>query len=1196
MIGARPTGATITLTFAIVLALASSPPLVLAQTSGSATLSGSVRDATGAVVPDALLTLRNERTQTVYTATSDTTGEFVFAAVNPSLYTLRVELAGFAPYEATGLRLSPNDTLGLDPTLAVAGQKETVAVTAPREVLQTQTGAREGLITAGDIENLSIISRSSLELLRILPGVVAPSLNQMEAVSFAFNGTSDFLNWSVNGLRGTDSLNPVIDGSKVIDFGSNGSVMLTPNSDMVEEVKIQTSNFAAEYGSAGVQLTAVTKSGSRSFHGAVYDYWRSWRLAANDHSNNQAGIPKPKSAYNYPGVNLSGPLLLPGTGFNKTRDRLFFFVGFEYQDQTPDPGTWLGVVPTLRQREGDFGELLDNRGQNLNQPPIVTIPGGFAGAGSPAPNNDVRPYVDPVGKALMSLYPLPNYVDPENRYNYAFHVASPLDRWQLVTRLDWNASARTHAYLRLAYEKERIEWPRGIWSPSSYELPSSSTGDNRGRSASLTVTSVVSPNTTNEVVLSATQGREYNDWDDPSRVTRSGLGIGDFRGIFPPTSPYAPVQIISAGQSHGMLYALANPPLTRSEQSLSIADTLTRVFPAHTVKAGLFVERGQKELKQGTSQDGFLVLGSPWIPYGTGNDYGDLLMGRPFLFGQDTPGPTGKYRFWNVEGFLQDSWKARRNLTLEAGVRVTWMPNNVETQGLGTLFDPARYDLSQGISIDGDPTHPNGVLWAKRGEIPKGMTADPSVKAMPRLGFSWDVRGSGDLVLRGGVGLFYNRPIGHYQYSTTTSNPPNLFHAMVNAWQVPGGLTLAGLRDIDPYQSQAAVDLASLDPASNDLPRTWSWSLSVAKRLPFQQVLEVAYVGNQASHLPTKVPADYIPPGALTGTVGNADLDNPLHRAALAPWVANAFRPYPAYNSVTLFRYEGRSNYNALQATLTRQAGRRFQYLLAYTFGKALGTSGNDFTMVDPLDPDERSYGVVDQDRTHLFNASYNLLLPNPIRLSGNGVLKALLNDWQTSGITSFSSGIPLRLRFGGDLASAPVVRAWLGTDATNWSNYWGYGGSGTITPVYLRDPRTGKTAVGEKLVDINALAFPAFGTSGPYVQPWYIKSPPRWNWDVTVFKNFGLGGQKKLQLRVGFFNLFNQSWADPASGDIDLNLETVCNVHVNGVPNGAGGTSDYVCDASQDFSFTPQTLQNFGKVKTRRGRRVIELAAKFTF
>ena len=315
-------------------------------------------------------------------------------------------------------------------------------MTAVREMVRTDQGAREGLITAQQIQSLSIISRGAMELLKVLPGTVTPDQSSMETVGFNFGGANSLGNYSVNGSRGT-AISPVMDGSKIVDFGSNGGVMLNMNPDMVEEVKIQTSNYAAEYGSAHVQVTAVTKGGSSQFHGSAYDYVRNWRLNANDRSNNYAGVRQPESSYQYPGFSLSGPLVVPGTGFNKNRDRLFFFVGYEYQHQVVDPGTTLSVVPTLAQRQGDFSELLASQGQNLAQPSIVTIPAGFPGEGEPAANNDLRPYVDPFGQALLNLYPLPNYTDPDNRYNYAYNIPLPLDRWQLTSRLDWNVSERT---------------------------------------------------------------------------------------------------------------------------------------------------------------------------------------------------------------------------------------------------------------------------------------------------------------------------------------------------------------------------------------------------------------------------------------------------------------------------------------------------------------------------------------------------------------------------------------------------------------------------------------------------------------------------------------------------------------------------------------------------------------------------------
>ena len=173
-----------------------------------------------------------------------------------------------------------------------------------------------------------------------------------------------------------------------------------------------------------MQISAVTKNGTKEFHGEVYDYTRNHYFSANDRSNNYAGLSKPKSNFQYPGGNIGGPLLIPGAGFNKNRDKLFFFVGFEFQRQRIDAGTSLGVVPTLKQRQGDFSELLTIGGQNLNQLPTVNIPGGFSNSGSVALNNNLAPYIDPVGRALINLYPLPNYDDHQG-YNYAINTLQP---------------------------------------------------------------------------------------------------------------------------------------------------------------------------------------------------------------------------------------------------------------------------------------------------------------------------------------------------------------------------------------------------------------------------------------------------------------------------------------------------------------------------------------------------------------------------------------------------------------------------------------------------------------------------------------------------------------------------------------------------------------------------------------------------
>ena len=298
--------------------------------------------------------------------------------------------------------------------------------------MQTETGAREGVLTAHQIDNLSIIGRSSLELLRILPGVVAPDQNQLESVSF-FGGANNTqaLHASTASARSSNTVS--LDGSNLVEAACNCGLMTGVNNDMVQEVKVQSSNFGAEFGSGAVSVSAVTKSGSSKFSGSLYDYVRDWRFAANDRSNSIAGIEKPKSRFIYPGGNIGGPIPLPFSGYNAKRDKLFFWFGLEVQRQDVDSGSRLSTTFSQAARTGDLSEFLANRGQNLNHPAVVLIPASFPGAGTPAPGNDLAPYVTPLGRAMANLYPLPNYTDPDNRYNYVYSALEPTNRIELRT-------------------------------------------------------------------------------------------------------------------------------------------------------------------------------------------------------------------------------------------------------------------------------------------------------------------------------------------------------------------------------------------------------------------------------------------------------------------------------------------------------------------------------------------------------------------------------------------------------------------------------------------------------------------------------------------------------------------------------------------------------------------------------------------
>ncbi|MEJ7709967.1 MAG: carboxypeptidase regulatory-like domain-containing protein [Pyrinomonadaceae bacterium] len=265
------------------------PAAAFAQTSGSATLRGTVKDAAGAIVPASTVTITSNRTSAERKLTTGDEGSFTFPSLDPGTYTLRVEAANFKTYVQTDLTLSPSDTRGADVTLEAGGASETVTVTADAtNQIQTETGEKSSTITAAQIENLSLIGRSSMELLRILPGVVAPDGPDLQVVGFG-TGANNTAAYSVNGLRGTNN-NVSIDGSRVIDIGSNSGTIITPNNDMVQEVKVQTSNYAAEFGSSGVQITATTKGGGNEYHGTLYTYARPYQLQANDRQRVLQGL------------------------------------------------------------------------------------------------------------------------------------------------------------------------------------------------------------------------------------------------------------------------------------------------------------------------------------------------------------------------------------------------------------------------------------------------------------------------------------------------------------------------------------------------------------------------------------------------------------------------------------------------------------------------------------------------------------------------------------------------------------------------------------------------------------------------------------------------------------------------------------------------------------------------------------------
>lgn len=1192
-----PFGIALFVPFTVLVLLVSAAPAG-AQISGTATLRGTVMDPSGGVLPGVTVTLTNQGTRGSRDTTSDDRGGYVFGSIFSGTYTLKGELQGFKTYEQPNIIISPGDTRGVDISLEVGAQTETVTVTAQREIVQTETGAREGVVTAQQIDNLSVIGRSVLELLRIMPGVVAPEPEALESVGFLVGGNNT-QGYAVNGIRSSNNV-VQLDGANLIDIGSNNGVILNPNNDMVQEVKVQTSNYAAEYGSSGMQVSAITKAGTSAYRGELYDYIRHYKFAANDRSNSIAGVEKGKSQYNFPGGNIGGPLLLPGTDWNSNRDKMFFFFGLEVQRQKVDSGSSFGVVPTAAQRRGDFSGNLACIGDHLNQPcGAPNIPGGFPGAGSPAPGANIAPYIHPIGAKLMDFYPLPNHVDTKNnRFNYVYNALEPNNRVEWTTRVDYNLTNNTRMYVRVARQTELREEPRGIWWPASQvALPTPNLADSNGRGASLNLVSVLGPNTTNELLVSYAKLELDNDYKDPSKVSLASTGIPDF-GFFPGQSPYAPVAFINdwGGNQVSNLWSPTSNFIFAHNDTRMISDKLTKIWNSHALKFGFQVEQVNK-WQNFQNNENMLFVFDTWIPGTTGHQIGDLLVGRPTFVEQGTKVPNGHFRLHNYDGFAQDSWKVRPNLTLEFGVRFSYMPNNSEQNELGAIFDPAFYDATKPAFLDAAKTRFNGVRYVSQGDVEPRLTRNRDPYVMPRINFAWDMTRDSKNVLRGGWGIFLNRPMGNTVYDVIRV-PPNIYTANTDGWRGAGlgdglGLTYDTISQVKPLDQLSGQRImpggASVSPFSIDYPETYSMSLSYARRLFFDQVVEAGYVGTRGRHLVSRTYHNVIPRDTLRGVINGVDLSVPANRVALDSSIVNRFRPFQAYDQVEFWDYFGESDYDSLQVTLSRQTSKTLQYFATYTLGKAQGTQGDEYTQLHALEP-ARTYGTLGYDRRHIFNLSWNYFVPD-LAPGPNVVARGLLNGWQASGISTISSGYPIFLRFSGDLGSSGMSKAWFGTPDMSTGN-----SLGAITPVYLRDPRIKDArSVADKLFDINAIGIPGFGDSGPPQPPFDLRAPWRWNHDLTLFKNFRVNDTQKFQFRVGFFNMFNMAYASQRfQNDVDLRLETRCLRRVM-APTGVGSTVE-VCDPTGGFAFTENTIKNFGKINLLRGHRVVEFALKYYF
>jgi hypothetical protein len=1274
----------------LIIAIAAALTLLVSQASAQTTtaaLTGTVYDASGAVIPKANVTLTNESSGDLRRTVSNADGYFTFAAVPPGSYSVKVEMDGFDIWEAKGVMLNSGDKRSVaDIKLTPGGKKETVVVEASGgQITPVDSGEKSTLITEKIMQNVAIVGQNAAEFVKIMPGMAftGGALNQSSyAASDERTGNGPVGNFSANGLR-TAALDITSDGAHIIDPGCNCGQAMNTNADMTAEVKVMTSNFGADSSKGPVVISAIGKSGGQQFHGEGYLYARYYNLNANDWLNNNAGFnsvgqqiaPRPQTKYFYPGGQIGGPVIIPGTKFNREHNKMFFFFATEYYKQDVDNGIYRAVVPTADMRNGIFNALSSNPSNgngcpyytlnsdgktyaqhtdncyvhNLNGYAVTGLPGGgsFQTMTLTPPNGPpvnvstgvLNPGAgDPNGLRLMNTYPLPN-ADPVANHgvNYINGQTRFSNMFQIRGRVDYNFNDSTKLYV--TYNRQRDNAQESLdtlwtgngqsWASPTTPYPSPIVESTQSDVVSANLTKIFSPTLTNELVFTYTYLNLPNHFADQSKVDRAGLGL-NYQLLFSHPSPDKLIlpqmtgwgdgisNMLNAGfELNGVVYAKKTLP--------SIADNVSKVWGTHTTKFGFYWERTWNSQPGNAPVNGTAVF-SNWASGSSGNAYSDMLIGQTTQYSETNFDVVPAFRYLSEEFYGQDSWKVSRRLTLEYGMRVSHLGPWVDTTGYGfAAWYPNLYASKTGGTANG-LTFP-GIEWNKvNPTTPLSGSASRLFFYNPRVGFAWDILGTGRTVLRGGYGMYryhdeqnVQNPaygISRGSFSSPTLGSPTL------ACPIPTLPTSNCLQPSSTLSTPSAVTV--LDPRDSAQPRTQSYSLTVAQRTPWNSVLEVAYVGSKSDYLsnynnnfdqindlplggmfnattcadPTKlkvpdgtsqnqtasaqngsVLCGWLPncnPTLTDGSGSSCDHPDSNHGNGYASGQITNARPL-SYGTLKIIDHKMYSNYNSLQVSWNKQAG-HFTFMTNYTYSKALGIRGeNGAATGDPTNL-RNNYGTLPNNRTNIFNIAYVYELPK--LNAGNRFVKGAANGWQISGIAQYQTGadlqaavssnfnytgfIPAGTTFDGKTLAVPV-------QAGNQNTL----GNADITlmPKVTCNPRAGLKA--NQYINGNCFSPTVTpGEQGTYIFP-TLTGPGFFNTDISVFKNFTWGASetKKIQFRFSGYNFLNHPVRTFVQNDPGLNLT---------------------------FNSSRNLLQNgnttFGYANNKTGHRILQAVVKFTF
>src|SRR5215472_9250519 len=684
------------------------------------TLTGIVSDPSQAVVAGATLTLKDQQSGSQRETTTNSDGYYTFASVPPGAYQITVVAKGFESFKQTGIALGGGDKLNLNVALKLGNTASVVEVSGTVDVVvPVDSGENSSRLTTKELDNFIQLGSNAAEFIKIMPGFgITNGTNNAanyNGQTIGINGNGNGGNqsplnaaYSYNGLP-TNSLDITADGAHVSDPGCNCDTPVNPNSDFVQEFKVLTSNFSAEEQKGPILITSVTKAGGSDFHGNAFFSARNHVLNANDWLNNFSGVKQPANVYYYPGGTIGGPIIIPGTSFNKDRKKFFFWTGFEYYYQVLDTGLLRATVPTSGMLAGDFSPAEVAKEGNITasgKAPGQLKTTDFGGSTTipmctGTPNGKC---IDPNMLALAKLFPAPN-ANPNatGGYNYVQAEIFNQNNRQWVVRGDWNISDATKVFVRYNYQREVQQFPVGLWWRNTDQVPYPTPiqGRNRSDSVSGTLTHVFSPSMTNETVVAYTFVGFPNVFEDPSKVDRTKVGYS-YAGLFnngvhqiPSFGNFGPSEAALDFNPGGFEAGGASAGLYANKYMPSASDTLTKVIGNHTLKFGGFYEwiRNAQPANNNTNGESLVSVGNT---FSYGNEYADLLTGNLNSYNETNKNRINDIAYTTWEFFGQDSFKVTRKLTLEYGLRFSHFTPWIDRLNFGySIFDPAQFQAGQ---------------------------------------------------------------------------------------------------------------------------------------------------------------------------------------------------------------------------------------------------------------------------------------------------------------------------------------------------------------------------------------------------------------------------------------------------------------------------------------------------------------------